>query len=183
MDMTMPESETLLQSEVRLPGLMGEYTDEELNQHTIDHAKYFTVVQINRGGFVKGGTNYIRHQVDTLEDARIKAAELYAEDPAKKGILIYAVADFAGANGFSRPVENYPRTNYMTKGDKAKLEKKQKAEARQKLRDARMNLGEGRINKPAATLVEPVVAAQQGEPEGWWDNALPMAFISDDDED
>jgi hypothetical protein len=154
--MTKDRSESDSTSPVKptLPGLMGNYSDEELNAHVVKHAKYFTVVQVTRGGFVGGGKNYDRHQVDTLEDARAKAKELYDTDPSKRGILIYAVADFAGANGFSRPVENYPPTTYMTKGDKAKLEKKQKAEARQRLRDARMNLGEGRINKRPAKPAE-----------------------------
>lgn len=129
-----------------LPSLMGQFTDEELNLYTIKHAKYFTVVQITRGGFVGGGQNYERHQVDTLDDARGLAAKLYGEDPKKRGIIIYAVADFAGANGFSRPVENYPLSSYKSRSDKAKEDKKLKAEQKQRLRDARMNLGEGRIN-------------------------------------
>lgn len=162
-----------------LPGLMGDWTDEELNEHTIKHAKYFTVVQITRGGFVGGGRNYDRHQVDTLDDARTKAAELYRQDPNKRGILIYAVADFAGANGFSRPVENYPRSTYMSKSDRARQDKKQKAEARQKLRDARMNLGEGRVVKQIAKPSESVVDV----PAGWWDALEPMALVEDDSED
>lgn len=130
-----------------LPSLMGQYTDEELNQHTIKNAKYFTVVQITRGGFVGGGQNYERHQVDTLDDARELAAKLYNEDPKKRGIIIYAVADFTGANGFSRPVENYPLSSYKSRSDRAKENKKLKAEQKQRLRDARLNLGEGRINR------------------------------------
>lgn len=162
-----------------LPGLMGNWTDEELNEHTVKHAKYFTVVQITRGGFVGGGRNYERHQVDTLENARIRAAELYGQDTNKRGIIIYAVADFAGANGFSRPVENYPLSTYMSKSDKARQDKKQKAEARQKLRDARMNLGEGRIAKP----VEKPSASVAEVSEGWWGALEPMALVEDDGED
>jgi hypothetical protein len=161
------------------PGLMGEYTDEELNEHTILHAKYFTVVQINRGGFVRGGSNYDRHQVDTLEDARKLAQELYDADPVKRGILIYAVADFAGANGFSRPVENYPNKVYLTKGDKAKKAKKDAQEARQKLREARLNLGEGRINKP----VEKLVDAAPVSADRFWDYHEALAMVTDEDED
>ena len=172
--MTDNSSDSEVQQALK-PGLMGEYTDEELNEHTVKHAKYFTVVQINRGGFVRGGSNYERHQVDTLEDARVLAKELYDKDTVKRGILIYAVADFAGANGFSRPVENYPPMNYMTKGDKAKLAKKQAAEAKQKLRDARMNLGEGRITKPAAKPVETVSDAFE-------DFCEPLAWVTDGDD-
>lgn len=157
--MTDKNSSSVQASKSTLPGLMGNYTDEELNQRVIDHAKYFTVVQVNRGGFVGGGKNYDRHQVDTLEDARVKAKELYEADPTKRGILIYAVADFAGANGFSRPVENYPLTaGYVSKSDKAKLEKKQKAEARERARQARLSAGTGtnrkRIEKPVETTVD-----------------------------
>lgn len=131
------ESEQEIQQGSALPGLMGDYTDEELIQHTIKHAKYFTVIQITRGGFVGGGQNYERHQVDTLDEARTLASTLYGQDPKKRGIIIYAVADFAGANGFSRPVDNFPPTTYMSNSDRARKEKKEKAEARQKLRDSR----------------------------------------------
>jgi hypothetical protein len=159
-----------------LPGLMGEYTDEELNAKVIAHAKYFTVVQVNRGGFVRGGTNYDRHQVDTLEDARVKAKELYEADKLR-GILIYAVADFAGANGFSRPIENYPKSTWMSKGEKARLEKDQKAAARKAAREARMNLGEGRINKPAPA---PVAAENIAVlvPEGFDEADEALAYVT-----
>lgn len=175
----MSETQQEIPTGSSLPGLMGDWTDEELNAHTVKHAKYFTVVQITRGGFVGGGRNYERHQVDTLEDARTKAAELYGQDSNKRGIIIYAVADFAGANGFSRPVENYPPMTYMSKSDKARQDKKQKAEARQKLRDARMNLGAGRITKPVEKPSESVAEA----PEGWWNALEPMALVEDDGED
>jgi hypothetical protein len=164
-----------------LPGLMGEYTDEELNEHTIKHAKYFTVVQITRGGFVGGGKNYDRHQVDSLESANQLAADLYRDDPKKRGIIIYAVADFAGANGFSRPVGNYPPTTYMSKSDKARHEKKRKAEAREKLRAARMSLGEGRLVSATKLPSQVVADDQQTSEEAWMNADVPLAFISDDD--
>jgi hypothetical protein len=150
------------------PGLMGEYDDEELNQHTIAHAKYFTVVQIRRGGFVGGGTNYDRHQVDTLEEARIKAAELYAVE--QRGIIIYAVADFAGANGFSRPVENYPYKVFLTRGDKAKAAKKAAKSARLE------------VKKTSSVPSKPVDAkalenAYEGIPKGFFDAPEPLAYI------
>lgn len=160
------------------PGLMGEYTDEELNAKVVAHAKYFTVVQVNRGGYVRGGSNYDRHQVDTLEDARVLAAELYTVDKTR-GILIYAVADFAGANGFSRPVENYPNKDYLSKGQKAKIEIKRKADARAALRETRMNLGKGRIDKPATQLPRvdeiPVVV-----PEGFDEADEALGYVTID---
>jgi hypothetical protein len=121
----------------KLPGLMGDFTDDQLNQHVVDNARYFTVVQINRGGFLAGDKNYTRHEVASLALARDLAAHLYSEDPKHRGILIYAVADFAGAKGFSRPVESYPVSNYMTRGDKAKLDRKRRSEARQRAKEAR----------------------------------------------
>lgn len=165
--------------EIRLPGLMGEYTDEELNEHTVKHAKYFTVVQINRGGFVRGGSNYDRHQVDTLAEARAKAKELYeAEGTAKRGIIIYAVADFAGANGFSRPVENYPPLTYMTRSDKARLEKKTRADARTAAREARLNLGAKHFAAPQKPAEIASVA-----PVGLMDADAALCWFTDEDED
>lgn len=155
---------------------MGEYTDDELNQHVIAHAKYFTVVQVTRGGFVRGGQNYDRHQVDTLEDAREKAKELYEGDRSK-GILIYAVADFAGANGFSRPVENYPKTSgYVTRGDKIKAEKAAKAAAKQRAREARLPLGE----KPSTPAPQIVETTSVRHPKGWFDADEPLFLVTED---
>jgi hypothetical protein len=97
-------------------------SDEELDQYVIDHAKYFTVVQIRPGGFVNGhGSNYIREEVPTLEEAMERAKVLY--DEKKKSILIYAVADFAGAIGFNRPVRQYPEPTYRSKSQKMRDEK------------------------------------------------------------
>ena len=90
----------------KLPSLIGEYDDEELTRMVIENAVYFTVVQITPGQFRKGGRNYDRHVVPTLEDARTLAKTLYEQN--KKNIIIYAVADFIGAKGFSRPIETYP---------------------------------------------------------------------------
>lgn len=176
----MSDSASNSASESIKPGLMGEYTDEELNEHTIKHAKYFTVVQVNRGGFVRGGTNYDRHQEPTLEAARIKAAELYALDKMR-GILIYAVADFAGANGFSRPVESYPNKSYQTKADKARQEKLDKKAARDRIREARLNLGSkkpAKIETAPALPVDNTVAV--GLPEGFEDAAEALFFVTED---
>lgn len=167
-------------SNTTLPGLMGEYTDEELNAKVVAHAKYFTVVQVNRGGFVRGGSNYDRYQVDTLPNARTKAAELYELDKTR-GILIYAVADFAGANGFSRPIENYPKLTYMSKSDKARQDKEQRTKAREMARAARLNLGE---KKPQRVVVatEPVVVqeAPTDVPEWFDDYPEALAMFTED---
>lgn len=149
-----------------LPGLMGNWTDEELNQHTIDHAKYFTVVQVQRGGFVAGGQNYDRIQVDTLTDARVKAKELY--EAARRPCLIYAVADFAGANNFSRPVENYPPSTYLTRKDR-------EDRAKQAKRDAARQAGK-KVREPKA---KPNTLMKQTQiPADFWDADEPMVFIT-----
>jgi hypothetical protein len=139
--MSRKKSEQPAQEGSRFPTLMGDYTDEELNQKVIDNAKYFTVIEINRGGFVRGGNNYTRHQVDSIEEARVKAKELYESNGSKRTLLIYAVADFAGASGFSRPIESYPPTTYVSKSDRAKQEKLDKKKARDAAREVRLNLG------------------------------------------
>lgn len=162
-----------------LPGLMGDYSDEELNAKVIAHAKYFTVVQITRGGFVRGGSNYDRHQVDTLEGAREKAKELYDADKSR-GILIYAVADFAGANGFSRPIENYPKSNYMTRADKARQEKLDRQAARERARAARLQLGEKPRKAPPAAVVPADTVEVEGLPAGFYDAAEALFLVTED---
>lgn len=162
--------------ESTLPGLMGDYTDEQLNAKVVAHAKYFTVVQITRGGFVKGGSNYDRHQVDTLEDARKRAKELYEADKSR-GILIYAVADFAGANGFSRPIENYPKSSWMSKSEKAQLEKEQKRAEREAAKLARAGSTTPRKSKavsaPMSVDTIPVLV-----PEGFDDADEALAYVT-----
>lgn len=113
--------------ETRKPTLMKQFeTDEDLDDYVIEHAKYFTVIQIRPGGFVNGyGSNYIREEVPTLEEAMERAKELYEQ--TKKKLLIYAVADFAGAIGFNRPVRQYPPNTYRSKADKARDERKARA--------------------------------------------------------
>lgn len=82
---------------------------EALDALTIEHAKYFTVVQTYLGRFSREGvSNYNREEVPTLEAARKRAKELH-EETGKKS-MIYAVADFVGADNFARHLENYPPT-------------------------------------------------------------------------
>lgn len=113
-----------------LPTLMKNFeTDEDLDNYVILHAKYFTVIQIQPGGFVSGkGSNYTREEQPTLEAALARAEEIYKE--RKKTLLVYAVADFAGAIGFNRPVRQYPPSTWRSKADRARDEKKARAEAR-----------------------------------------------------
>lgn len=93
----------------QLPDILSAQSHEELDALTIKHAKYFTCVQTVLGGFVKNGdSNYEREELPDLEAARVRAKELF--DSNKKIVMIYAVADFSGAAGFSRHVENYPAT-------------------------------------------------------------------------
>lgn len=126
--------------ETKNPSLSSlvDYSDEELNQAVMDRAKYFTVIQVVRGGFVAGGKNYNRTEYPTLPEAQIAAEELYKTE--KKSVLIYAVADWPSI-GFSRPVDSFPRSSWMSKADKERLEKKKKAEARELARQARLASG------------------------------------------
>lgn len=102
-----------------LPSLMGNYDDEGLISLVMKHAKYFTVIQMAAGKFMVSGRNYDRYQVDTLEEARVLAKAKYEENG--RNCLIYGVADFAGANNFSRPVESYPVTSgYKTRAQREK---------------------------------------------------------------
>lgn len=105
---------------------MGNYDDEGLLELVMKHAKYFTVVQMAPGKFMISGRNYDRYQVDTIEEARILAKSKYEENG--RSCLIYAVADFAGAMNFSRPVDTYPET----KGFKNRAEREKEAKARGK---------------------------------------------------
>lgn len=110
----------------KYPTLMNNYeTDQDLDDYVIKHAYMFTVIQIRPGGFVSGyGSNYTRDEVHVgedgpeaaLEKAIELAKEIYAEK--KKTLLIYAVANFAGAMGFNRPVMQYPPSTYRSKADK-----------------------------------------------------------------
>jgi hypothetical protein len=143
---------------------MGEYTDEELNEYVVRHAKYFTVVQVNRGGYVRGGNNYDRHEVPSLEDARIKAKELHEADKLR-GILIYAVADFAGANGFSRPVESYPRKTWVSKAEQARLDKTKRAKERERKIMARQEQ-------------EMLTSGSKSIPEGFDESSVALAYIT-----
>lgn len=148
----------------KFPTLMRHYeTDEDLDNYVIAHAYMFTVIQIRPGGFVNGfGSNYIREEVHVkdhggnqaiaLEAAWVRAAEIYAEK--KKTILIYAVADFAGAIGFNRPVRQYPASNYRSKSDKARDERKAIALRKAERGLAREHAGKTKELKPVVKKPE-----------------------------
>lgn len=90
-----------------LPDILTAHSHEELDALAIKHAKYFTCVQVQLGGFVKNGTsNYDREELPNLDAAREHAKKLY--EVTRKSVMIYAIADFSGARNFSRHVENYP---------------------------------------------------------------------------
>ena len=110
----------------KLPTLLRQYeTDEDRDGYVIEHAYMCTVIQIRPGGFVNGyGSNYIREEVhvkdykDSREalQAAIELAEKRFEE-TKKRLLVYAVADFAGAIGFNRPVRLIPPNQFKSKAD------------------------------------------------------------------
>lgn len=110
----------------KYPTLMRDYeTDEDLDEYVISHAHMFVVIQIRPGGYINGyGSNYTRTEVtlDKGDDpqealaAAVKIAEdIYAK--TKKSLLVYAVADFAGAIGFNRPVRSIPAPTFRSKAD------------------------------------------------------------------
>lgn len=118
-------------SKPTMSDLMKFNTDEEIDAFIIQHAKHFNVVQMNPGGFVNGSRNYLHHVASTIDKARAKAETLYREDPKKRGIVIYAVADIGYVANMSRPVENYPPVKpYMSKAARAKLERDKRASER-----------------------------------------------------
>lgn len=161
-------------TEKPLPSILGDFDDEELTQRVIDHAKYFTVVQVSPGMFRKGGSNYERTEEPTLEKAREQAKELY--DKHKKRIIIYAVADFSGARNFSRPVETYPPA-VKTSRELEKEAKRRKQLQRQKSRVAKeQGFADVGLNKPQPPASPPSVPATQAKFD-IDDTTKPMARI------
>jgi len=158
--------------EQSLPTLMDASNDEEFTAKTIKHAKYFTIIRYVRGGYRIGRSNHERHERPTLEEARELAGVLRAEEPANS-VIIYAVADFIGAHGFSRPVEFFPKKEYVTRGDREKIAKAERAAAREKAREVRAAL------KPAKPTKK-VAEAPETLQEGFWDADTALAYITDD---
>lgn len=150
----------------QLPTLMDASTDEEFTAKTLRHARLFSIIRVVRGGYRSGKSNYERHEAPTLEEARTIAERLRKEDN-KNTVIIYAIADFAGANGFSRPVEFYPKSEYLTRADREKIAKQEKREMREKLREARNNLGSKHFRQ---TVI----------PTGFYDASEPLAYVTDD---
>jgi hypothetical protein len=97
-----------------LPSMDGIYDDDTLVDLYVEFATYFTVIQMNRGGWKRAGeSNYFRSEHLTLEAAR-KAASIRFLDPTVKEpeCLIYAVIYYDKTPiGSSRPVEGYPKVS------------------------------------------------------------------------
>lgn len=116
----------------KYPTLMKNFeTDEDLDDYVIHHAYMFVVIQIRPGGYVNGhGSNYTRTEVQVsdfggdpqaaLQHAIGIGEGIYAE--SKKSLLIYAVANFAGALGFNRPVRSVPEKTFRSKADQRRDE-------------------------------------------------------------
>jgi hypothetical protein len=147
----------------KYPTLMKNFeTDEDLDEYVIDHAYMFVVIQIRPGGFVNGyGSNYTRtefmvedydgDQRKTLDTALARGQEIFEE--TKKALLIYAVANFAGALGFNRPVRQIPAPTFRSKAD----QRRDEARARKQRRlERERTKAEGAKPKP----VKPKLKAQ-----------------------
>jgi hypothetical protein len=116
------------------PTLMKNFeTDEDLDDYVISNAHMFVIIQIRPGGFVNGyGSNYTRTEV-TFEkgkdnpwealDVAVKEGERIYKQTGKS-LLVYAVADFAGAIGFNRPVRQIPAPTFRSKADQRRDEAK-----------------------------------------------------------
>lgn len=144
------------------PTLMRNYeTDEDLDEYVIDHAYMFVVIQIRPGGFVSGyGSNYTRTefqvadyggvQRDALSAAIIKAEEIYAE--TKRRLLVYAVANFAGALGFNRPVRLIPAATFRSKADQRRDELRARKVRQVERERARELQGKSKKERPLPKL-------------------------------
>lgn len=116
----------------KYPTLMKNFeTDEDLDDYVIHHAYMFVVIQIRPGGYVNGhGSNYTRTEVQVSDfggdtQAALQHATAIGEsiyEKSKKSLLIYAVANFAGALGFNRPVRSVPEKTFRSKADQRRDE-------------------------------------------------------------
>lgn len=158
--------------EETLPSIMGDFTDEERTARAVQYAKYFTVIQYIRGGFQKGGTNHIRNERPTLESARELAEELRAEN-SQHTVIIYAVADFAGCRNFSRPVEFWPKSQYVTRAEKAQIAKEERRKAREAEKAERL----ATKAKPAVKMLQ---TAPQSVPENFYDAETALGYVGED---
>lgn len=99
-----------------LPSLLDIQSDEELDARALEHAKYFTVVQVRLGGWSRLGiSNYIRRTAPNIAIAMEMAQAIYRQ--TGKVSMIYAVVDFAGARNFTRHITNYPETPPVSKAE------------------------------------------------------------------
>ena len=155
-----------------LPSLMDIKDEEDVVQKVLKHAKYFSVIRYVRGGFQMGRATNERYERPNLEEARALALQLREED-SKNTVIIYGVADFVGAKNVSRPVEFFPKVDYQSRRDKDRAAKAERQAAKERLREARLNLG-SKHSKPKPAL------APTGIPEDFEDASEPLAFVTDD---
>ena len=100
-----------------LPSLLDAQSDAEIDQLSLEHAKYFTIVQVRLGGWSRLGTsNYVRRTAPTFAAAMEMAQAIHRQ--TGKASMIYAVVDFAGARNFSRHLTNYPATLPASRRDR-----------------------------------------------------------------
>lgn len=98
-----------MKSVLELPNLLDAQSDEEIDQKSLEHAKYFTVVQVRLGGFRdRRESNYTRRTAPNFAVAMEMAQAIHRQ--TGKTSMIYAIVDFAGARNFTRHITNYPPT-------------------------------------------------------------------------
>lgn len=98
-----------MKSVLELPNLLDAQSDADIDRKSLEHAKYFTIVQVRLGGFRdRRESNYTRRTAPNLA-AAIEIAQAIHRQSGKTS-MIYAIVDFAGARNFTRHLMNYPLT-------------------------------------------------------------------------
>lgn len=99
-----------MKSVLELPNLLDASSDADIDRKALDHAKYFTIVQVRLGGFRdRRESNYTRRTAPNLAVAMEMAQAIHRQ--SGKTSMIYAIVDFAGARNFTRHIMNYPLTS------------------------------------------------------------------------
>lgn len=107
-----------------LPSLLDAQSDAEIDRLALEHAKYFTIVQVRLGGWSRLGiSNYTRRTAPNMASALEMAQAIHRQ--TGKTSMIYAVVDFAGARNFTRHVMNYPETPPINKEERAAWRERQ----------------------------------------------------------
>lgn len=98
-----------MKSVLELPNLLDASSDADIDRKALEHAKYFTIVQVRLGGFRdRRESNYTRRTAPNLAAAMEIAQAIHRQ--SQKISMIYAIVDFAGARNFTRHIMNYPLT-------------------------------------------------------------------------